>query len=85
MTTSFANVTLDPSDWIDLCALYPTLANSDVILRYLDPRFARIVHGGAVKPTASDDGDMFNPQQAVYVNSDHIWVIGEGVLSVTIL
>lgn len=85
MTTSFANVTLDLHDWADLCALYPTIANSDVILRYLSPLFARIVHGGATKPTALTDGDMFNPQEAIYANSDHIWVTGQGALSVTIL
>ncbi len=85
MTTSLANVTLDPGNWIDLCALYPAIAGGDVVLRYLSPFAARLVHGGAGAPATLEDGDRLMPGEAVYASSDHIWVAGQGTISVTLL
>lgn len=83
MTTSLTNVTLDPAQWVDLCALYPALAGNDVILRYLSVLSARIVHGGATAPASLTEGDALKPAEAVYANTDHIWVTGQGAVSVT--
>lgn len=85
LTTSLANITLDGDAWIDLCALHAETANSDVVLRYISPFFARIVHGGASPPLTPDSGDMLNPGEATYANADHIWVAGRGALSLIIL
>lgn len=85
MTTSLINIALDPGGWTDLCAIHPATANSDLVLRYLSPFSARIVHGGATAPTTPDSGDMLNPGEAIYANADHIWVSGRGAVSITIL
>jgi len=85
MTTSLTNVQLDPGAWTDLCVLYPASAAADIVVRYLSPFAAQIVHGGASAPPSLDSGDMLKPGEAVYVNADHIWVCGRGALSITLL
>lgn len=85
MTTSLANLTLDPAIWTDLCATYPSIANGDVVIRYISTFSARIVHGGATAPATLTEGDALNPHATVYANSDHIWVHGHGAVSVTLL
>ena len=84
MTTSLANIPLDPADWTDVCALYPSTVSADVVIRYLSASGARVVHGGA-KPTSLNEGDALNPREAIYANTDHLWVTGVGAMSVTLL
>ena len=84
MTISLANIALNPADWTDVCAAYPSTANADLVVRYLSATGARIVHGGA-KPTTLNEGDALNPNGAVYANTEHLWVTGVGAMSVTLI
>lgn len=84
MTTSLANIALTSADWTDVCTVYPSTANADVVVRYLSATGARIVHGGA-KPTSLNEGDALNPREACYANTDHLWVTGVGAMSVTLI
>lgn len=83
MTASLSNVTLDAGQWVDLCGVYPVIARRDVVVRYAASLSARIFHGGGAAPAGLTDGDPLNPGEAVYANSDHIWVTGIGTVSVT--
>lgn len=84
MTISLANIALSPADWTDVCAVYPSTVNADLVVRYLSATGARIVHGGA-KPASLNEGDALNPNSAVYANTDHLWVTGVGAMSVTLI
>lgn len=83
MTASLSNVALDAGQWRDLCSVYPAIANRDVIVRYAASLSARIFHGGATPPAGLTDGDPMNPGEAIYANADHLWVTGQGAVSVT--
>lgn len=83
MTQSLSNVTLNPAQWTDLTTVYPSIAGARVLLRYMSGREARVFHGGAGAPPSLVDGDALLPRETVLAVADHIWVTGEGALSIT--
>lgn len=80
-TETLGNLTVTTA-WVDVIATYATAASVDVSIQNLDDELVDVVFGGASAPTTMT-GTKLQPLDSVQGNAAHIWIRGDGTVSVT--